>query len=218
MVSCVIPLYNQAQFVAQTIESVLAQTYKDIEVIVVNDGSTDESRLVALRYPVRVIDQSNKGLAGARNAGIMNARGDYILPLDADDWIEPDYLEKTVPLAMTRTVGVVATDFTTFGEDNQYIHTVQPTLAQEMCANYIPVCSLIKKAAILETGGYNQRCEKYEDWNMWIDLMKRGWHFTVLNEPLFHYRVRKGSMVTGCTQEEHLRLWDVIKGLHPDLY
>lgn len=216
-VSVVIPLFNQAQFVAQTIESCLAQTHQDTEIIVVNDGSTDESRMVALRYPVRVIDQSNKGLAGARNAGIMNSTGDFILPLDSDDWIDPHYIEKTLPL-MQRSVGIVSTDFDTFGEQVQYIRTIAPTLWEEMQCNHLPVCSLIRKRAILETGGYNQHCAKYEDWNMWIDLLKRGWGVEVLHEPLFHYRVRTGSMVTGCTADEHARLWAVIKTLHPDLY
>ena len=79
-ISVVIPCFEQAQYLSECIESVLAQTYKPHEIIVINDGSQDETRYVAMQYPVRYIEQVNKGLASARNTGIMNATGDYIFP------------------------------------------------------------------------------------------------------------------------------------------
>jgi glycosyltransferase involved in cell wall biosynthesis len=92
MVSIIIPAYNYGKFLAQAIESAIGQNYTNIEVLVVDDGSTDDSRNVAIAYEprVKVITQPNQGLAAARNTGIQASRGEYIISLDADDWMEPD--------------------------------------------------------------------------------------------------------------------------------
>lgn len=216
-VSIIIPLYNQAEFVGQAIESALAQTYGDTEIIVVNDGSTDASYMVANRYSVTVINQSNKGLAGARNAGVLNSSGDAILPLDADDWIDPEYLRKTVPL-LTEGIGFVSTDMQYFGIQDFLIPAKTQSLWQEMRANEIPVCSLIRREAFLQTGGYNgsPSIRAYEDWNLWVDILKRGWRMAIVNEPLFYYRRHPESMSEG-TAAIHERLHNGIKKLHPEL-
>lgn len=215
-VSVVIPLFNQADYVGQCIESVLAQTYKDVEVIVVNDGSTDSSLEIIKRYPVHIVNQSNKGLAGARNAGVMNSLGDAILPLDADDWIERTYLEKTVPL-LSGDIGFVSTDMQRFGVHNHLLSARVRTLDQQMIDNNIPVCSLISRKAFLETGGYSGRAPGYEDWNLWIDILKRGWKMAVVNEPLFHYRCREYTM-THEAGARHDELYQIIRKCHKDIF
>ena len=101
LVSVVIPCYNQASFLKETIESVLKSTYPKIEIIIVNDGSTDHSLQVALKaasthQQIDVIDQENSEVAAARNNGIQKAKGELILPLDGDDLIAEDYIEKSV--------------------------------------------------------------------------------------------------------------------------
>src|SRR5918993_3738999 len=95
LVTVVIPCYNQAHFLTEAIESVLSQSYPNFEVVVVDDGSTDDTSEVASRYPqkVRLIRQENRGLAGARNTGIGHARGEYLVFLDADDRLLPKALE-----------------------------------------------------------------------------------------------------------------------------
>src|SRR5918997_500688 len=94
LVSVVIPCYNQAHFLGEAIESVLSQTYPHFEVVVVDDGSTDNTQEVAARYPgVRYIRQENQGLAGARNAGIRRSNGSFLVFLDADDRLLPRALE-----------------------------------------------------------------------------------------------------------------------------
>jgi len=92
MISVVIPLYNQQQFVAQAIDSILDQTYSPIEIIVIDDGSSDDPQPVLDKYrgKIQVVSQENQGLAAARNAGIALARGDFVQFLDADDWLHPD--------------------------------------------------------------------------------------------------------------------------------
>src|ERR687890_1245755 len=94
LVSVVIPCYNQAHFLGEAIESVLAQSYKDFEIIVVDDGSPDNTSEVAARYPgVRCVRQENQGLAGARNTGIRESKGEYLVFLDADDRLLAEALE-----------------------------------------------------------------------------------------------------------------------------
>ena len=217
LVSIIIPLYNQEEFVAETIESAWNQTYKDKEIIVVNDGSTDSSLSVASRYPVKIISQTNKGLAGARNAGVLNSKGDFLLPLDSDDWIDKNYIEKTLPL-MARNVGIVSSDMQCFGIDNSRINIGHISLEEEITANKIPVCSLIRREAFLEVGGYNSRMAKgYEDWLLWIEILKKGWTHTVINEPLFHYRRKHQSMITDAGAH-HLELFSDIKKLNSDIF
>jgi glycosyltransferase involved in cell wall biosynthesis len=216
--SIIIPLYNQQEFVEKAIESALNQTFKDAEVIVVNDGSTDSSLSIAKRYPVVIVDQMNKGLAGARNAGVLNSTGNFLLPLDADDWIEATYLEKTLPLMYDDTVGLVSTDMHFFGTQNTIIRIKPTTLSQEMLANRLLVCSLIRREAFLQTGGYNPRLAKgYEDWSLWIDILKRGWQHKVVSEALFHYRTKPQSMITEAGKF-HEQLFGDIKKVFSTLY
>ena len=109
--SIIIPCFNHSTYLKQCVDSALAQTHDDVEVIFVNDGSTDNSLEIARTYGnrIEIINESNKGVAAARNAGLMNSSGDFILPLDADDWISPAYLEKTLALMADSKVGVVST-------------------------------------------------------------------------------------------------------------
>lgn len=216
--SIIIPLYNQAEFVAKAIESALKQTHLDTEVVVVNDGSTDESLSVAKRYTqVKVVNQQNKGLAGARNAGVLNSTGEVLLPLDADDYIDARYLERTIPL-MEKNVGIVSSDMQCFGIDTTRVRIEPTSLTQEMQANRLPVCSLIRREAFLETGGYNPRMAKgYEDWNLWIDILKRGWNHAVINEPLFFYNRRPVSMISE-SGKYHLQLFGDIQKLNREIY
>ncbi|MDR1683013.1 MAG: glycosyltransferase [Candidatus Symbiothrix sp.] len=94
LISVIIPVYNGEKYLAQCIENTLCQTYKQLEIIVIDDGSTDKSAQIAAQYPVKIISQKNSGLAASRNTGIDNATGDYIHFLDVDDWLNLQYYEK----------------------------------------------------------------------------------------------------------------------------
>lgn len=203
-----------AQYVSEAIESALAQSYSNFEIIVINDGSTDHSMSVIDQYPVKTLTKKNAGLAAARNTGVELATGDLILPLDADDKIAPDYLTKTVPL-MTEGVGVVSTDMQYFGTHNNRLRPTHTTLQQITAYNGMPVCSLIRKQAIEEAGGYKPvMTEGCEDWELWCSILKLGWQVAVLNEPLFFYRRKEQSMVS---QMNRPRMIEVMKSLHPEL-
>ena len=216
LVSVVIPLYNKAPYIRECLASVFAQTYKNFEVIVANDSSTDGSEKIAAKYPIKLLNISNRGVSAARNAAILNSIGEFILPLDADDWIDPQYLSKTLPL-MQPEIGTVSTDMQRFGVNHQsYVPAVLCTAKQEYESNQIPACSLIRREAFLEVGGYNSTVDGYEDWNLWIDILKRGWKLAILNEPLFHYRVlgNAGNFQADQKREELVRR---IRSLHPEL-
>lgn len=216
-VSIIIPLYNQAQYVATAIRSALCQTYGDREVIVVNDGSTQpetEGVLRSFGCAIGVVTQRNQGLAAARNAGVSVATGDAILPLDADDWIDSTYLDKTVPHLEDPEVGVVATDMQYEGLANNIIRPHGTSLEAEKWDNGLPVCSLIRRTAF---PGYVHIEGGFEDWNLWIDILKRGWKVAVVSEPLFHYRLKPESMVVQASRRR-AELIQKIRALHPDVY
>jgi len=239
-VSIIIPCYNLAQYLPQAIQSALAQDYDNVEVIVVDDGSTDNSLAVALGYKemvdgqhaasptMKVISQENMGLSYARNTGINVSTAEpheFILPLDADDWIDPSYLKKTVPLMQGTRVAVVGTLVACFGIKDYIWRTYSPTLEQLKTDNSIPVCSLIRRSVLQEVGGYNPALSGYdkehigyEDWNLWLDIAERGWRFVIVPEPLFHYRERPDSMHRKTSTPNRQKLIARIKSLHPDLW
>lgn len=226
-VSIIIPCYNQAQYLDEAIESVLNQTYKNNEIIIINDGSPDETQEMAEFYAkkhnnIKIIKQSNKGLAAARNAGIMMATGDAILPLDADDWIEKDYLEETVRVMVDdNEIGVVTTDLRTFGQmDEVWMRPNYPVKIENLKNNnQIYVCSLIRKEAVLQCGGYNTKMiHGYEDWDLWIDIVKRGWKVGYVNRPLFHYQVKPDGMYNQVKDTWHEWNKEQIRKNHPELY
>lgn len=218
-VSVVIPLYNQAAYVRKAIESAIGQKgFKDYEVIVVNDGSTDGSKAVAQSYgsSIKILDQTNRGLAAARNAGMAAAAGEFFLPLDADDWIEPTYLAKTVPLMSDPSIGIVSTDMQRHGGLTDRVPPRGLTLELEMRGNELPCCSLIRRTAFEQAGGYNPAAPAWEDWSLWLSILKRGWKVAVVNEPLFHYLVKPVSMVTA-THGREADLYRRLKQFHSDL-
>lgn len=217
-VSVVVPLYNKIQYVGDCLNSIWGQTYKNFEVIVVDDGSTDGGLWYARAWPIKpLLIGGRSGQSSARNYGIEHSTGDFILPLDADDWIDPTYLEKTVPICTENGVGIVSTGMQRFGQVNGILPAEIQTIDSEKLYNNIPCCSLIKREAFLQTGGYNSRVDGYEDWNLWIDILKRGWKHKVVDEPLFHYRVL-GNAANAAADAKRDELISTIKNLHAELY
>lgn len=202
LVSIVIPCYKQANYLPDAINSALNQTYKNVEVIVVNDGSPDNTSEVARKYPVRLVEKPNGGLSSARNAGIKAAKGKWILTLDSDDKIDPTYIQKAIGLN-----DIVSCDLITFGDENQKWDSPNtfPTLDQEIMDNQIHCCSLYKKEIWDKIGGYDENMKLgYEDWDFWIRAMIAGYKIQVLREPLFFYRKHGISMVNGSRQNHKI--------------
>jgi glycosyltransferase involved in cell wall biosynthesis len=219
-VSIITPLYNQAHFLSETLESALAQTYTDFEIVIVNDASTDNSLEVATKYAaqypkkIRVVcNPVNLGLAATRNVGIAHSVGEFILPLDSDDKIFPTYLEKTVS-QMEDGVAVVGTwmfmefdglkaEPVKIGHPGSSYPIFPPAREQILTSNSIAVCSLVRRTALAEVGGYPEDFKKgSEDWCMWAGIVCTGhWKIKIVEEYLFRYRIHAASMCRGANMD-----------------
>ncbi len=195
--SIVIASYNQAEWLPEAIESALAQDMP-AEVIVVDDGSTDNSLSIACRYDARlkVISQVNKGLSSARNTGIMNATGDYVLFLDSDDILMPNCARILYAKALASLADVISPSFKTFGTSNSEIILMpEPKLEDFKVANRVGYCSLVKRSWLMKVGGYSPRMTVgYEDLHLWFNLLSRGAKFVTIPEILWLYRTKEKSM------------------------
>lgn len=214
MVTIVIPCYNQAQYLEDAIKSALYQTHLQTEVLVVNDGSTDHTLSVALKYPITVITQPNRGLPGARNSGIRLARGEYIVCLDADDKLDDRYIELCLKEITTNT-GFVRTGLKHFGEEHSILTPSLDTSKEAFLVNnqaYPP--SMFPRKVWEAIGGYDETMtEGYEDWDFWARIVWAGYEVKTIQEPLFHYRKHGESMITR-SREKHDELTKYIKQKH----
>ncbi len=227
-ISIIIPAFNQGEYLEDALESCYNQTLQADEILVVNDGSTDDSQEIAERYmfkefpmiesPVRVINQANKGLASARNTGIMNATGEYCFFLDADDILEETAIEKITNEIFRSSVDIIAPSFQEFGKSDREVILGQFNLDDLKVANRLGYFSAVKRSALLECGGYNPRMKwGWEDWDLWFDLFKRGKSICVLQDILVRYRVKERSMIH--TANEHgEELMAQIRKNHPTIF
>jgi len=227
LVSVVIPCYKQAHFLSEAVESVVAQTMTDWEIIIVDDGSPDNTGEVAKRLiarftgrQFRLIEQPNGGLPSARNAGIRAARGKYILPLDADDRIRPALLQKLAAVLDSKSnVGFAYSHIQHFGAlDTEFPLPDFDRATLISTDNIACVCGLFRKLVWEQVGGYNETMrEGYEDWDFWIGCVERGWDGFCLHEPLFLYRKAGPSMLADANKKRE-RLIARLVSNHPRLY
>lgn len=200
MISIVIPSYNQAEYLPDAIESALKQKnpYLNVEVIVVDDGSTDNSLAIAQSYldRIKIVSQVNKGLSSARNTGIMNAKGDYILFLDADDILMQGAVLKIQQTIKESNADIISPSFKTFGTSSQEIILMEnPTIEDFKTGNRVGYCSAVRKSKLLEVGGYSPRMfAGYEDFHLWFDLLSKGATIKTIPEVLWLYRTKEKSM------------------------
>ena len=197
LVSVIVPLYNAAPFIGEALESIVASTYQPIEIVVVDDGSTDNSLCIAQAFAeshpqVRVLHQANAGVSAARNHAIREAKGEYILPVDADDRISPTFIEHAVA-AFTDEVRVVGCKAAFFGErqGEWRLPAYSPALLARK--NMIPISSLFRRADWERVGGFCEEDIFREDWDFWLSLMELGGTYVRLDETGLFYRVTSGS-------------------------
>ena len=197
--SVVIPCFNLGKYLDETVDSVLAQTLRDVEIIVINPGSTDAftSRLLAdyARPLTRVIQTPQMGVSASRNLGIREARSPYICCLDSDDVLEPSCFERTVRvLDAAPTVGFVSFWYRMFGEDEGVVTHESCSLRDFLMDNAACAASVFRKAAWESSGGYDERLTAgFEDWDFWLGILARGWEARIVREFLFRYRVRSDA-------------------------
>jgi glycosyltransferase involved in cell wall biosynthesis len=223
-VSVIVPCYNQGAYLEEAIESLLAQTYRDFEVIVVNDGSTDEftnTLLADYRRPfTTVLQTANQGLSAARNHAIRHAVGEYILPLDADDRIAPEYLSMAVEiLDREPSVGIVYSLAETFGAKSGKRNLAEFSMSKMLMSNLIFCSAMFRRSDWERAGGYNRNMTSgWEDWDFWLSILELGRTVHRLPKVLFYYRVKTVSMATGLDMQKEIEMHQQIILNHPLLY
>jgi glycosyltransferase involved in cell wall biosynthesis len=206
VVSVVMPVYNRAAYVGAAIESVLAQTYRPIQLIVVDDGSMDESAEIIRTFgdAIHPIFQENQGVSAARNVGLSAATGAYIAFLDSDDMWEPSFAETMVAAANSRPDAAVfysrgrAMDATgAMLPQSVSAHRVAPEAmyATLLRKNFlIPSAMLLRREALDDVAWFDSAFTVGEDWDLWLRLLQRGVRFVAVTQSLMRYRVHEGSL------------------------
>jgi glycosyltransferase involved in cell wall biosynthesis len=224
-VSIVIPCFMQAEFLDEAIGSVEGQTRTDWEVVIVDDGSPDDVAVVAqnalarLGDRVRLVRQANAGVAAARNAGIRVARGDFIVPLDADDRLHPEFLARTLGLLETDpTVGVAYTDWEEFGATSRIVQVPEFDFEGLCRGNHIHNTAAFRREAWESVGGYRTNLTlAFEDWDFWLGCAERGYLPRRVPGVLLFYRVRPGGR-NDRTKAERQAMTAIVMANHPSLY
>lgn len=206
-VSVIIPAYNTSQYIKEALDSVLAQTLTDYEIIVINDGSPDTDELERVLDPYRerlvYLKQENRGSSGARNAGLRTARGRYIALLDSDDVWEPEYLAVNVALLeRDSSVDVVYPNALLFGDSPDAgkvymdVHPVggEVTFARLLAQQcYVWGGVTARREAILDAGMFDESLGSGEDFELWLRILHRGGRIAYHRQVLARYRKRRGS-------------------------
>lgn len=201
-VSVVVPCHNSAAYLRETVESAVAQTLPDLEIVLVDDGSTDGTRGIAAELarsatrPVRLVLQERGGVAAARNRGILEARGRYVLPLDADDLIDARMLEEAAAmLDADPAVSIVYTDRTDFGDIERTWQAGAFELPRLRYFNQIGYCSLFRRSLWEDLGGYRANVDGFDDWDFWLAAALRGHRAAHLPKAYHRHRRRADSLL-----------------------
>ncbi|HEY0161239.1 MAG TPA: glycosyltransferase family A protein [Edaphobacter sp.] len=203
--SVIIPAYNAARYLADTLNSVMRQTVLPDEILVIDDGSTDETAAIAESFGplVRVYRRTNSKLSATRNFGVQQATGEWIALLDADDLWEPNKLERQLAvLAANPTADVCYTGRIEMLDDGKtltpgkVISVADPRDIRKALfrnTNFLPSAVIVRRSLYLSTGGCDPKVV-IEDWDLWLRLLHAGAKFVCCPEPLVHYRIHTASL------------------------
>ncbi|WP_125722363.1 glycosyltransferase family 2 protein [Flavobacterium ustbae] len=203
IVSVVIPCFNDEDYIQETIQSVLCQTFQNFEIVIVDDGSNESTKQLLstlINDRIKVITQNNKGPSSARNAGFAAAKGNYVLMIDADDTFEISFLQKAVKILNENSViGAVSSYCNMFIENHEVIYHHYPkggNLKDFLFDNNSVSFALIRKEAWQDIDGYDEEMTNgFEDWEFWIRMTKKQWDIYVIPELLFNYRKKTRNSV-----------------------
>lgn len=222
IISIVVPCFNSGKTLERTLNSLESQTYQNIEVIIVNDGSNDELTLKKLQdipqsLKAKTINQKNSGLSAARNKGIDAANGDFIVSLDADDWLESDAISLLMQEALfgdSRTI--VYSDIKLHG-DRTGIKQTFCNPFEQLFSNQLPYCMLIPKVAFETLKGYDENFNLgFEDWELNLRLIQEGYVFKKINRAVFNYQVSEKGMLKTKSLRNFAFIVSQIRSKHPE--
>ena len=209
LVSVIVPAYNVADYIGEALDSVLSQTFKDYEIIVINDGSPDTKELERVLAPymshILYLKQENRGVSAARNAGITAARGSLVAFLDGDDTWRPNYLEVQVArIQADPTIDVLYPNVLMFGggssDNGEEFMTICPShgevtferLMLQECN--VSNCSIARRDTIIRAGLFDESLRSVEDFDLWLRVIKQGGRIVYHRDVLANYRRRPGSL------------------------
>jgi glycosyltransferase involved in cell wall biosynthesis len=213
LVSIIIPCYNYGQYLGEAIDSALAQTYPNIEIVVVNDGSTDNSASVARSYGKKIsyIYQKNSGPVAAFNTGVAASKGEYFCILGADDVLDIEFIARLItPLLERDDQGLAFSycDYLMFNGEVKIFKARPWHPLAELYRNYILATALTKRSSYEAVGGYSQYMNakvSFEDWDFWVKLIAKGYRGIYVPGIYFHYRIHgKGRNVAGAKRAGEL--------------
>ena len=226
-ISVIVPCYNLADYLPEALDSIATQTFQDWECIIVNDGSTDSTGEVAARYAAsdprfKFVETPNGGVIKARNLGVKSSTGKYLLFLDADDILMPEYMEKAMALFRARPeLKVVGGQAEVFGKGiPKSVRKTPPFSMERLIANNcIYVTSFVPREEFERVGGFAEGLAAgWEDWDFWMSVLDDDSDAVILDEAVFRYRLRKGSRNSRLSQEDKSALRRVLWERHKDLY
>ncbi|MGN6572506.1 MAG: glycosyltransferase family 2 protein [Pseudolabrys sp.] len=225
--SVIVPCYNGGRFLDGLMRSLARQTFRDFEIVIVDDGSRDADtlhRLAAFDGEARVIRQANAGPSAARNAGIRAARADILFMLDCDDTIEPSFLAETVPLlaASPADVGMVFSDIRLSGAESG-LSTRYFNRFDLLFTNTLSSGLVMRRQAWAAAGGYDEAMrDGYEDWDFSLRLARAGYRGVRVAKPLYVYHIASAAAPSRSTDIDSRRLyaalWRYIREHHADSY
>jgi glycosyltransferase involved in cell wall biosynthesis len=191
LVTVVITTYNYAQYLSHAIESVLKQTYGNLEILVVDDGSTDDTRMIVEKYDgvLAYFFKENGGISSARNFGVTRSRGSYIVFLDSDDKLHENYISETLETLceQTASVGFSYTQLQYFEASSEISEFGEYNLERLKESNYIASVCLVR-ADVARKYPYDETISILEDWNFYLTLAENGVSGVLVNKPLVYYR------------------------------
>ena len=211
-VSIIVPCYNQAQYLAESLQSVLNQTHTDWECLIVNDGSLDHTEEVAQKWEAKdprfiYLLKENGGVSSARNLGIQRAKSQFILTLDADDKYEASFLEKALTILLANhEIGIVSSwgRYFTNEKQMQVYKSIGKTTVDFLFHNAAIGTSLFRKACWEQVNGYDENPENgLEDWDFYLRVCALGWKVHIIEEVLFFYRQHAASRTIGVNKTYH---------------
>ena len=224
LISVIVPCFNSGSTLKRTVFSIKKQTWVQKEIIIVNDGSTDELTINSLKELgdekiVKLINQENRGLASARNRGVNESSGSFLFFLDADDWIEPKALEMMyLHLMRNKKYGYVFPDIYLEGKMEGFIEN-EFNLFEQLFINKIPYCIFISKNNFIKYGIYDENMKLgYEDWDLNIKLGINKIFGKRLPLSIFHYDVQDTGMLLSKSIKNHIKIWNYIKIKNSNIY
>jgi glycosyltransferase involved in cell wall biosynthesis len=223
-IDVVVAHYNHGEYLETALDSLLAQSVSGFDIIVVDDGSTElASKEVLARlgaHPcVRVVYRDHQGVGAARNAGIQLSDAQYIFVMDADDRVEPSFIEECLAVLDRRPeVGIVSSWIRTFGVGEWLVKPAGGLIEDFLHKNNCPGQAVIRRTCWEQTGGYREELgSAAEDWEFYLSVLERRWRAHIVEKPLLHYRVQRQSANTA-SQARRSDLYRRIVALHEDTY